>query len=129
MSKKSMINSEHVEEKHTLGGRIAMLREEAGYTTAELSRIIGVKEMTFTNWEQDRSEPRINKLVALSGILGVSPAFLMAELGKRKIKQPLSRSALQKKIQNMSMEIDHLSELMKSASKSLRKLKSDIKIL
>jgi hypothetical protein len=53
----------------------------------------------------------------------------MAELGKRKIKQPLSKSALQKKIQNMSMEIDHLSELMKSASKSLRKLKSDIKIL
>lgn len=31
MSRKSMINSEHVEEKHTLGGRIAMLREEAGY--------------------------------------------------------------------------------------------------
>lgn len=129
MPNKSLINSEHVDEKHTLGGRIAMLREEAGYTTAELSRIIGVREMTFTNWEQDRSEPRINKLVALSGILGVSPAFLMAELGRRKIKQQLSKSALQKKIQNISAEVDHLTELLKDASKSLRKLKSEIKSL
>ena len=129
MPNKSLINNEHAEEKHTLGGRIAMLREEAGYTTAELSRIIGVKETTFTNWEQDRSEPRINKLVALSGILGVSPAFLMAELGRRKIKHPLTKSALQKKIQNISAEVDHLTELLKDASKSLRKLKSEIKSL
>ena len=75
MSSKSMINSEHVEEKHTLGGRIAMLREEAGYTTAELSRIIGVKEMTFTNWEQDRSEPRINNWSLYQASLGYRRRF------------------------------------------------------
>lgn len=129
MSNKSVISSERVIEKHTLGGRIAMLREEAEYTVAELSRIIGVKQTTLTNWEQDRSEPRINKLVALSGVLGVSPVFLMAELGKRDVKKPLSKSALQKKIQNLNMEVEHLSELLKEAGKSLRKLKTDLKLL
>ena len=129
MSKKSIMNSEASEELHTLGGRITMLRENAGYSVAELARIIGVKQTTMTNWEHDRSEPRINKLVALSGVLGVSPVFLMAELGGRSIKTPLSKTALQAKIQNMSMEVEHLSELLQQVNKSLRKLKSDIKLL
>ena len=129
MSKKSFMNSDASEELHTLGGRITMLRENAGYSVAELARIIGVKQTTMTNWEHDRSEPRINKLVALSGVLGVSPAFLMAELGSRTTKTPLSKTTLQAKIQNMTMEVEHLSELLQQVSKSLRKLKSDIKSL
>ena len=31
--------------------------------------------------ERDRSEPRVNKLVALAGIFGVSPTHLLAEEG------------------------------------------------
>ena len=50
MSKKSIMNSEASEELHTLGGRITMLRENAGYSVAELARIIGVKQTTMTNW-------------------------------------------------------------------------------
>ena len=33
-----------------------------------------------------------------------------------------------KKIQNISAEVDHLTELLKDASKSLRKLKSEIRV-
>ena len=33
------------------------------------------------DWERDRSEPRVNKLVALAGIFGVSPTHLLAEEG------------------------------------------------
>ena len=64
----------------TLGGRL----HESAKCRHELqivANLLGVKSSTLRSWENDRSEPRINKLVALAGILGVSPTHFLAEEG------------------------------------------------
>ena len=43
------------------------------------SHVAGVKASTLRDWERDRSEPRVKKVVALAGIFGVSPTYLLAE--------------------------------------------------
>lgn len=65
----------------TLGGRLVRARETRGLSTAALANQLGVKKETVAAWERDRSEPRINRLVMLAGILGVSPTWLMSGHG------------------------------------------------
>ena len=69
------------EPESTLGERICNARQEAGLTLSLASHLAGVKASTLREWERDRSEPRVNKLVALAGIFGVSPTHLLAEEG------------------------------------------------
>ena len=69
------------EPETTLGERIFKARQEAGLTLNLASHLAGVKSSTLSDWERDRSEPRVNKLVALAGIFGVSPTHLLAEEG------------------------------------------------
>ena len=69
------------EPESTLGERICNARQEAGLSLSLASHLAGVKATTLRDWERDRSEPRVNKLVALAGIFGVSPTHLLAEEG------------------------------------------------
>ena len=64
-----------------LGEQIYNARQEAGLALDLASHLAGVKASTLRDWERDRSEPRVNKLVALAGIFGVSPTHLLAEEG------------------------------------------------
>ncbi len=64
----------HVE---SLGGRIIEAREAAGFSSAQLARRIGVGTPTLASWEEDRSEPRANKLVTLAGLLNVNFSWLL----------------------------------------------------
>lgn len=65
----------------TLGGRIARARDLSGQTAEEISAQVGVTLETYAEWENDRAEPRANKLLTLAGILGVSPAWLISGTG------------------------------------------------
>ncbi|WP_319633652.1 helix-turn-helix domain-containing protein [Pelagibius marinus] len=56
-------------------------REAAGLSVAQAARRLGVKTATWQGWENDRSEPRSNKLTMIAGTLGVSPAWLLTGLG------------------------------------------------
>jgi len=61
----------------TFGDRLAAAREQAGMTQAQLARRLGVKPGTLRAWEQDRSEPRANRLSMIAGLLGVSIMWLL----------------------------------------------------
>ena len=63
----------------TLGGRIFECREKSGLSTEMLASLLGVRPATLKAWENDRSEPRVNKLVALAGLFGVSPTHFLAK--------------------------------------------------
>lgn len=65
----------------TLGGRIAEARDRLTLSAEDVASRIGVTTETFAEWENDRSEPRANKLVTLAGVLGVSPAWLLSGAG------------------------------------------------
>lgn len=68
-------------DQDTLGGRLVRAREARAFTSADVANRLGVKRETVAAWERDRSEPRINRLFMLAGILGVSPTWLMSGHG------------------------------------------------
>jgi transcriptional regulator with XRE-family HTH domain len=65
----------------TLGDRIAAAREAAGLSQAGFARALGVKLATVQSWEDDRAEPRANKLQMLAGMLNVSVGWLLTGTG------------------------------------------------
>ena len=48
---------------------------------AQLAYRLGVKLQTLRNWENDRSEPRANRLQIAAGLLNVSLIWLMTGQG------------------------------------------------
>lgn len=66
----------------TFGDRLAYARDSVGMTQAQLARRVGVKLQTLKNWEEDRSEPRANRVQMLAGMLNVSIVWLMSGRGE-----------------------------------------------
>lgn len=61
----------------TFGDRVHAAREAAGLTQKEFARRLGVKISTVQGWEDDRSEPRANRLSMMAGLLNVSMMWLI----------------------------------------------------
>ena len=66
----------------TFGDRIVAARQSMGMTAEDLAWRMGVKPATLISWEEDRSEPRANKLQMLAGVLNVSMVWLMSGEGQ-----------------------------------------------
>ena len=66
----------------TFGDRLAAARETIELTQGQLAKRLGVKKTTIANWEDDRSEPRSNRLQMLAGVLNVSLIWLMTGEGE-----------------------------------------------
>ena len=107
----------------TLGGRVFQAREAANMTVAQVINRLGVRKATYMAWEADRSEPRANKLVALAGILNISPTYLLSGLG-RATQQPPKH---QQTIDALRLEIEQLEQTLKTANKMLSRIKSQAK--
>jgi transcriptional regulator with XRE-family HTH domain len=60
---------------------LAAARDQAALSQGDLAKRLGVKLSTLRAWEDDRSEPRANKLQMVSGVLGVSMGWLMTGEG------------------------------------------------
>jgi len=69
-------------DKDTLGGRIGRAREAMGYDMIEAAEKIGVTQETYDNWENDRDEPRANKITIMAGVLSVSASWLLYGIGE-----------------------------------------------
>lgn len=70
-------NSWYSNELATFGDRVASAREARGVSEEELSDRLGIMVGTLRSWEQDRSEPRANRLPMLCGMLNVSLRWLL----------------------------------------------------
>ena len=68
-------------ETATLGDRVAGAREAAGLSQSALARGLGVRLSTVQAWEEDRAEPRANKLQMAAGVLNVSVGWLLTGTG------------------------------------------------
>ena len=66
----------------TFGDRVAAGRETLGLSQSELAKKLGVKLRTIEAWEDDRTEPRANKLQMLAGVLNVSLMWLLKGEGE-----------------------------------------------
>jgi len=69
------------EEAATFGDRLAAARDAQLLTQSDLAARLGVLPKTIRNWEEDRSEPRANKLQMLCGLLNVSMLWLTSGTG------------------------------------------------
>ncbi len=65
----------------TFGDRLAHAREAAGMTQAELARRLGVGARSVAAWEDDRAEPRANRVQMIAGLLNVSLMWLLSGRG------------------------------------------------
>ena len=110
------------EEDTTLGGRISMAREATGFSVADVVKRLGVRANTYEAWEADRSEPRANKLVALAGILNVSPPYLLSGLGQ----QPPQSALPERQITQLKAHVEQLEQSLKAATTSLRQIKKTV---
>ena len=61
----------------TLGQRIAQKRKELGISQENLGERLGVSRQAIYKWESDSAMPEVEKLVALSGLFGVSVGWLL----------------------------------------------------
>lgn len=66
----------------TIGGRISLARDAVGFTVEQISAVADVTEKTWTSWENDRAEPRANRLDVLARILQVNIAWLLNGQGR-----------------------------------------------
>ena len=64
-------------DRSTIGGRIESARHQLGFSINQLARRIGVQRKTLENWENDRSEPRVDKLMKLAGVIQVPMIWLL----------------------------------------------------
>ena len=118
------------EPESTLGERICNARQAAGLTLNLASHLAGVKSSTLRDWERDRSEPRVNKLVALAGIFGVSPTHLLAEEGESNNPAVVTKGRHEKVMALIKTEISDiekqqtaLTQRLGEVSKLLKKVK------
>ena len=96
-----------------------MARETSGLSVDQVVKRLGVRATTYEAWEADRSEPRANKLVALAGILNISPPYLLSGLGK----QPSKPGLPERQIRQLTAQIEKLEQNLKTATASLRRIK------
>ena len=72
---------DYTDDAATFGDRVVAARQAMGLSEAQLARRLGIKVQTLRNWEEDRAEPRANKLQMLAGMLNVSIIWLMSGEG------------------------------------------------
>ena len=117
------------EEEMTLGGRLYASRQNAGMSLHLAARLLGVKSSTLKSWENDRSEPRVNKLVALAGLLGVSPTHFLAEEGNDGVDVSAIKGRRDELIEMLKEEMSYAREQKKQLNRRLGKIDDLIKKL
>ena len=116
-------------EEMTLGGRLYAARRNAGMNLSLAASLLGVKTSTLKSWENDRSEPRINKLVSLAGLLGVSPTHFLAEEGHDGVDGSAIKGNRGKLVEMLKEEMSCVREQQKQLNKRLRKIDAVIQKL
>lgn len=77
---------------YTFGNFIYLLREQKGYTQADIAAMLKVTPAAVSKWENGESKPRIETLFKLADILGVKAEELIA--GRRLDNEQFDQSAV-----------------------------------
>ena len=110
----------------TFGDRVVGARENSNMTQGQLSRRLGIKLATLQAWEEDRSEPRANKLQMLSGMLNVSLPWLLSGQGigpDEPIQEPV-----QNDISIILLEMRSIKTQMNQTADRLSRLEKQVRL-
>ena len=97
-------------------------------TQSQLSRRLGIKIATLRAWEEDRSEPRANKLQMLSGLLGVSMPWLLSGMGEG-VEGPEPRGTMSDDAHALLLELRAVKTDMAKAADRLSRLEKQLRSL
>lgn len=64
--------------------RLKQLREEKGYSQEYIAEYLGVKQQTYSRYENNVTEPDINTIIKLAALFNVSSDYLLGLSGFRK---------------------------------------------
>ena len=64
--------------------KLSELRNEKGLTQREIAKIFNVSQGTYNNWENGKTQPSIEQLVAIADFFGVSIRLSCRERGRRR---------------------------------------------
>lgn len=117
----------YAEETATLGDRVVAARDAKALTQKDLARQLGVKLKTVQAWEDDRTEPRANKVQMMSGVLGVSLTWLLNGDGDG-VPEPVETTELSPdlstalgEIRNLKLELSQSVRQLSAIEKRLRR--------
>ncbi|MCH5165278.1 MAG: helix-turn-helix transcriptional regulator [Clostridiales bacterium] len=68
--------SDMYEFKYTFGERLRALRQSRNLGQIELAKQLDVGKSIISLWEQDKCEPTLSKLIAISAFFGVTIDYL-----------------------------------------------------
>ena len=117
-------DNDFTDDASTFGDRIVVAREALGLAPADLARKLGIKLETLENWENDRAEPRANKLQMLAGLLNVPIIWLMSGSGEHGLDGAESGAHRQELIAELRKVRELHSEIGTRLSRLERKLLS-----
>ena len=111
-----------IPDNDTMGGRLLRARDAAGLTINELATRLGVKRSTVQAWENDRSQPRANRLQMMAGMLNVSLSWLLHGVGTGPSED--ERNQL---LESMSLQLDRLKRLQHESQRLAARLEQDMR--
>ncbi|MCY4152696.1 MAG: helix-turn-helix domain-containing protein [Aestuariivita sp.] len=124
------INSDwYGEETATFGDRVAGAREAASMTRTALARRLGVHRDTVVAWEEDRSEPRANKLSMMAGVLNVSIMWLLNGGGEGAESPPIELASAAEELNSIALELRGLRDDLTAAEGRAERLQSRLTLI
>ncbi|UOA26424.1 helix-turn-helix transcriptional regulator [Pseudosulfitobacter sp. DSM 107133] len=120
-------NDWYSQDAATFGDRVAAAREAAGLSQKDLARRLGVRLSTVRGWEEDRNEPRANRLSMMAGLMNVSMMWLINGEGEGLAspeEDPLPRDMriLLADLRSLRADLVAKAEKVARMEKALRKL-------
>lgn len=67
--------------------KLSELRNEKGLTQREIAKIFNVSQGTYNNWENGKTQPSIEQLVAIADFFGLASTILSGERAKTALSQ------------------------------------------
>lgn len=111
----------------TLGGRMSRTREAKGMSVATLARRAGIKKATLLAWESDRSEPSVEKLALIAGMLDVHMIWLLHGVGDAPVDDigPDPFAAIAAQIERLKRIHEDTGLIIDRLHRELRRLEED----
>jgi HTH-type transcriptional regulator, cell division transcriptional repressor len=112
----------------TFGDRLSGAREAAGLTQADFARRLGVRLTTVQAWEDDRADPRANRLQMVAGMLNVSIRWLLTGQGDG-LDGPPQGSALPAAAQDVLADLSRLRASLLALSGEVGQAEKRLRVL
>lgn len=110
----------------TFGDRVAAARELSGMSQGLLAKRLGVRLATLKAWEEDRSEPRANRLSMLAGLLNVSMMWLINGEGEG-IEGPVEADQSDQDMQSILSQMRMLRGEMQAHAEAIGRLEKRLR--